>query len=72
MSNNADAQKGTIKWFNRIKGFGFITPLQGKKDIFVHSTGCPNGYTPEEGDDVTFSTQEGPKGLNAVNVTLAK
>ncbi len=58
---------GTVKFFNVDKGFGFITPDEGGKDVFVHSNGL-NGTTIYEGDKVSFDTEEGQKGLNAVNV----
>jgi len=60
---------GTVKFFNDSKGFGFITPDDGGKDIFVHVNGLSsNSIT--EGDKVSYDTEEGRKGLNAVNVTL--
>ena len=60
---------GTVKFFNNAKGFGFITPDDGSKDVFVHV----NGLTDEikEGDKVSFDVEEGQKGLNAVNVKIA-
>lgn len=59
---------GTVKFFNEEKGFGFITPEDGGKDVFVHV----NGLTDEirEGDKVTFDVEEGRKGLNAVDVRV--
>lgn len=59
---------GTVKFFNSAKGFGFITPEDGSRDVFVHQ----NGLTVElnEGDKVSYDVEESPKGLNAVNVTL--
>ena len=59
---------GTVKFFNNVKGFGFITPDDGGKDVFVHSSGLTDEIT--EGDKVSYDVQEGPKGLNASNVTL--
>ena len=59
---------GTVKFFNNAKGFGFITPDDGGKDVFVHLSGCTDEIT--EGDKVSYDEQEGPKGLNAANVTL--
>ena len=60
--------EGTVKWFNDSKGFGFITPDDGGKDVFVHVNGLKDSIT--EGDSVSFDVVEGRKGLNAVNVTL--
>jgi len=60
---------GTVKFFNETKGFGFITPDDGGRDIFVHVSGLTDEI--REGDKVTFDTEEGRKGLNAVNVTVA-
>jgi CspA family cold shock protein len=59
---------GTVKFFNDAKGFGFITPDDGGKDVFVHV----NSLTTEirEGDKVSFDVEEGQKGLNAVNVEV--
>ena len=59
---------GTVKFFNDAKGFGFITPEDGSKDVFVHV----NGLTDEikEGDKVTYDVEEGPKGLNATDVKV--
>jgi cold shock protein len=63
-------QEGTVKFFNETKGFGFISPSNGEKDIFVHTTGLISKEI-RENDKVTFEVQEGNKGLNAVNVKLA-
>lgn len=64
--------KGTVKWFNSQKGFGFISDEQGN-DIFVHFSGLAmDGYkTLEDGQSVTFDTTKGPRGLQAVNVQNA-
>lgn len=59
---------GTVKFFNETKGFGFITPEDGSKDLFVHVSGLNDEI--REGDKVSYEVEEGQKGLNAVNVTL--
>ncbi|MEM8353468.1 transcription antiterminator/RNA stability regulator CspE [Morganella morganii] len=65
--------KGTVKWFNEAKGFGFITPADGSKDVFVHfSAIMTDGFkTLAEGQQVEFEVQDGPKGPAAANVTKA-
>ncbi|MEQ8323324.1 MAG: cold-shock protein [Vicingaceae bacterium] len=60
---------GTVKFFNNTKGFGFITPDQGGKDVFVHMSGLKDDIS--EGDKVSFDVEEGQKGLSAVNVKIA-
>ena len=60
---------GTVKFFNTSKGFGFITPDDGSKDVFVHVNGLIDEIT--EGDKVTYDVNETPKGLNATNVKVA-
>lgn len=61
--------KGTVKWFNESKGFGFITREDGD-DVFVHYSSVQgNGFKSlAEGDSVSFDTEKGPKGLKAINV----
>ena len=61
---------GTVKWFNSEKGFGFIAPEDGSKDVFVHYSALSGaGYkTLEENQRVEFETAQGPKGLQAQNV----
>lgn len=62
-------EKGTVKWFNSSKGYGFITREEGE-DVFVHFKAITgDGYKKlEEGDHVEFEVEQGPKGLQAVNV----
>ena len=61
--------KGTVKFFNDAKGFGFIIAENGQ-EIFVHFTGLNENI--RENDQVTFEVQNGKKGLNAVNVTVVR
>jgi len=61
--------KGTVKFYNDSRGFGFIKDEKTEKEYFVHSTGIKENIA--ENDKVTFDLQEGKKGLNAVNVKLA-
>lgn len=61
--------KGTVKFFNDTKGFGFITEEETNKEYFVHVSGLIDEI--REGDVVEFELQEGRKGLNAVNVKVA-
>jgi cold shock protein len=60
--------KGTVKFFNDAKGFGFIKGENGQ-EIFVHATGLKDDI--RENDEVIYDTEEGKKGLAAINVTLA-
>ena len=61
---------GTVKWFNNDKGFGFITPDEGGKDLFVHHSAIQaNGFrTLEDGARVNYEAEDGPKGPKAINV----
>ena len=61
-------QEGTVKFFNTAKGFGFITPNNSNEDVFVHANGLIDEI--RENDKVQFETEQGKKGLNAVNVEL--
>ena len=58
--------KGTVKFFNDSKGFGFIAPDDGSKDVFVHQSGLIDKIV--DGDNVSYDVEQGQKGLNAVNV----
>ncbi len=61
---------GTVKWFNDAKGFGFITPSDGSKDVFVHHSAIQaSGFKSlAEGQKVKFEVQQGAKGPSAANV----
>ncbi len=65
---NKTMKKGTVKFFNEAKGFGFIKE-EGGQEIFVHVTGLKEEI--RENDQVVFEVENGKKGLNAVNVSLA-
>ncbi|MFW0766477.1 cold shock domain-containing protein [Trabulsiella odontotermitis] len=69
MSNKIN---GVVKWFNPEKGFGFITPKDGSKDVFVHFSAIQNDEfrTLYESQEVEFSVENGPKGPSAVNVVV--
>ena len=61
---------GTVKWFDASKGFGFIAPEDGSKDVFVHHSAIKtDGYASlDEGQKVSFDIEQGPKGPSAANV----
>ncbi len=63
---------GTVKWFNESKGFGFITPDDGSKDVFVHFSAITSeGFrTLADGQQVTYDVEDGPKGPQAANVQI--
>ena len=69
MTDQATRTTGVVKWFNRVKGYGFIKPEQGE-DVFVHYSAISGeGYRNlEENDKVEFTITQGPKGLQAVDV----
>ncbi len=60
---------GTVKFFNESKGFGFVVDNSSNEEIFVHVTGLIDNI--REGDKVTFNTERGKKGMNAVDVKVA-
>ena len=62
--------KGTVKWFNNSKGYGFVTPEDGSQDVFVHHSSIQGeGYKSlDEGQTVEFDVQQGQKGPEAANV----
>ena len=63
--------QGTVKFFNDAKGFGFIKPDNGERDVFIHSSKLDAvGGTLQEGQTVAFEAQQGQKGMEAINVEL--
>lgn len=63
-------KKGTVKFFNNSKGFGFIKPEDSEEDVFVHESGLIDSIN--ENDKVKFDVEQGKKGLNAVNVEIVE
>ena len=63
--------KGTVKWYNGMKGYGFIEGEDGK-DIFVHRTAIPMGKDLYEGDKVEYQTEDSERGPRATNVKMLK
>ena len=59
---------GTVKWFNQSKGFGFITPESGDKDVFVHANNIIDNIS--DGDKVSFDLESTEKGPSAINVRI--
>ncbi len=66
----SNTMTGSVKWFNESKGFGFISPADGSKDVFVHFSAiqCDSFKTLFEGQNVTFNIEDGAKGPSASNV----
>lgn len=65
---------GTVKWFNADKGFGFIQPDDGSADVFAHFSSInSNGFrSMDENDKVEYDVEQGPKGLQASNITVLR
>ncbi len=65
---------GTVKWFNDSKGFGFIAPSDGSPDVFVHFSVIEGGgfKTLNEGQEVTYEVEQGPKGPQALKVQTSE
>ena len=68
----SNMMKGQVKWFNESKGFGFITPADGSKDVFVHFSAIQSNdfKTLDEGQNVEFTIENGQKGPSAGNVVV--
>ena len=68
----SEIKTGTVKWFNNAKGYGFITPTEGEKDLFVHMSGIMmEGYkTLSENQTVSFKVETSDRGPVATNVTV--
>tara|TARA_Y100000310_G_C20564214_1_gene754613 strand:- start:479 stop:676 length:198 start_codon:yes stop_codon:yes gene_type:complete len=64
--------KGTVKFFNNEKGFGFIASEEDGKEYFVHTSGINEGVQLNDNDAVTFDVEEGERGPKAVNVSKAE
>ncbi|ELY4882506.1 transcription antiterminator/RNA stability regulator CspE [Morganella morganii] len=66
----SNTMTGSVKWFNESKGFGFIAPADGSKDVFVHFSAIQSDSfkTLYEGQNVTFNIEDGAKGPSAANV----
>ena len=66
--------KGTVKWYNARKGFGFIEREDGEKAVFVHASAVKEAGLRrlEEGQKVSFDLEDSPKGLNAVKISIEK
>lgn len=65
----ANTETGTVKWFNAAKGYGFITPSNGGKDLFAHMNEIQNGTPLREGQQVQFEVTQGQKGPQASRIT---
>jgi CspA family cold shock protein len=74
MEGEGARKSGTVKWFSRVKGYGFIAPDDGGKEIFVHFSGIEGeGYRNlEEGQKVSFVVEDTPKGPQAVSVRASE
>jgi CspA family cold shock protein len=72
-SNGAGKQRGVVKWFSPEKGYGFITPEGGGKDVFLHVSALKASDLddPREGDKIWFDIEQGKKGAQAVNISMA-
>lgn len=72
MADN-ETKTGTVKWYNPLKGYGFISPADGGDDVFLHASSLPKGTKLlDEGDVVEFKVEVGPKGPQALSVKIVK
>lgn len=66
-----ERERGTVKWFDTKKGYGFVAPVAGGKDVFIHINNLPEGIESlRDGQGITFITEQTKKGIRATNVLV--